>query len=215
MGENQKDQKLSFVDLVGIKHLLNHLVTTQVLTPEERDKVAWHILKANGFSELETSLVGMSYSWNPNSKTQDIFGKKEEEHQLTLPIAHKNESYLSLTKLACAYSQETPSYVIQSWMRSQNTLAFLYLWEKENNPAFNEKAYWSLLARKKSASFSITPKIWIQDTNAIGLVSKQGRAGGTYAHPMIACEFASWLTPEFKMLLLKLSLFRDQSWQWR
>lgn len=76
MGENQKDQKLSFVDLVGIKHLLNHLVTTQILTPEERDKVAWHILKANGFSEMEISLVGMSYSWNTNSKSQDSFDKK-------------------------------------------------------------------------------------------------------------------------------------------
>ena len=89
-------------------------------------------------------------------------------------------------------------------------MAFLDLWERENNPNYCENAYVSLVEKKKAASFTITPKIWIEQTKASGLVSKQGRNGGTYAHPMIACEFASWLAPEFKMLLLKMSLFREQ-----
>lgn len=67
-----------------------------------------------------------------------------------------------------------------------------------------------LLEKKKAASFTLTPKLWVDRTKAIGMFSKQGKSGGTFAHPMIACEFASWLTPEFKMLLLKLSLNKQQ-----
>ena len=63
---------------------------------------------------------------------------------------------------------------------------------------------------KKAASFTLTPKLWIERTKAIGIVSKQGKSGGTFAHPMIACEFASWVAPEFKILLLELSLNRGQ-----
>lgn len=210
MEKDPKQQDLSLVDLVGIRNLLNHLEEQQILTPEERDKVAYRILKDSGFSESETTLLGIGRSWNLNIMKQGIPPKNAEEEPYTLSLPQHNDSYISLTKLALAHSKEAPGYVIQSWMRSGNTLAFLRLWEKENNSGFNDHAYDDLLTRKKAASFSITPKIWIQETKAIGLVSKQGRTGGTYAHPIIACEFASWLTPEFKMLLLKLSLFRDK-----
>lgn len=67
-----------------------------------------------------------------------------------------------------------------------------------------------LLEKKKTASFTLTPKLWIEKTEAIGIASKQGKGGGTFAHPMIGCEFASWISPEFKMLLLKLSLDRER-----
>ena len=79
-----------------------------------------------------------------------------------------------------------------------------------NNPNYCEEAYATLIGKKKEASFTLTPKLWIEQTKAIGIVSKQGKSGGTFAHPMIACEFASWFTPEFKMLLLKMSQFRDK-----
>lgn len=117
-----------------------------------------------------------------------------------------DESYVSLTDIVRAHSDDAPGYVIQSWLRSGNTLAFLDLWEKENNPDYREGAYRELLKKKKAASFTLTPKLWGSRTNAIGIVSKQGKSGGILAHPMIACEFASWLTPELKMLLLKMSL---------
>jgi len=100
--------------------------------------------------------------------------------------------------------------VIQSWLRSGNTLAFLNLWEKEHNPDYSEAGYMELLEKKKAASFTLTPKLWIERTKAIGIISKQGKSGGTFAHPMIACEFASWIAPEFKMLLLNLSLNRNR-----
>ena len=116
-----------------------------------------------------------------------------------------DESYISLTKIAQAHSDDSSGYVIQSWLRSGNTLAFLNLWEKENNPDYGEGGYTELLEKKKTASFTLTPKLWIERTKAIGIVSKQGKSGGTFAHPMIACEFASWITPEFKMMLLKFA----------
>ena len=103
-------------------------------------------------------------------------------------------------------SEDAPGYVIQSWLRNGNTLAFLNLWEQENNPNYSEVGYAELSKRKKNASFTLTPKLWIDQTKAIGIVSKQGKNGGTFAHPMIACEFASWIAPEFKMQLLRLSL---------
>ena len=76
--------------------------------------------------------------------------------------------------------------------------------------AYREAGYIELLEKKKTASFTLTPKLWIEKTKAIGIASKQGKGGGTFAHPMIGCEFASWISPEFKMLLLKLSLGREQ-----
>ena len=85
-----------------------------------------------------------------------------------------------------------------------------YLWEKENNPNYRDSGYIELLEKKKTASFTLTPKLWIEQTKVVGIVSKQGKSGGTFAHPMIACEFASWIAPEFKMLLLKLSLNRTK-----
>lgn len=121
-----------------------------------------------------------------------------------------DESYVSLTELVRARSANAPGYVIQSWMRSGNTLAFLNLWEKENNLDYCEEGYKELLDKKRAASFTLTPKLWIDQTKATGIISKQGKSGGTLAHPMIACEFASWLMPEFKMQLLKLSLNRER-----
>ena len=100
--------------------------------------------------------------------------------------------------------------MIHSWLRSENTQAFLNLWEQENNPNYREVSYIELLEKKKTASFTLTPKLWIEKTEAIGIASKQGKGGGTFAHPMIGCEFASWISPEFKMLLLKLSLDRER-----
>ena len=122
----------------------------------------------------------------------------------------RDESYISLTEFVRAHSEDAPGYVIQSWLRSGNTLDFLNLWEKENNPDYCEDGYKELLEKKRASSFTLTPKLWISQTNATGILSRQGKSGGTFAHPMIACEFASWLTPEFKMMLLNLSLSNEK-----
>lgn len=144
-------------------------------------------------------------------RSKDEVLKRTTHRKASVPQGKKqDEGYTSLTEIARAHSEDAPGYVIQSWLRSGNTLAFLNLWEKEHNPDYNEAGYVELLEKKKAASFTLTPKLWIERTKAIGIVSKQGKSGGTFAHPMIACEFASWVAPEFKMLLLELSLNRGQ-----
>lgn len=141
--------------------------------------------------------------------TEDVI-TCEERDQIMAKTARENDiaehEYKSLHIAGYGMSMRE----IQRWLRSENTLAFLNLWEKENNPNYRDSGYIELLEKKKTASFTLTPKLWIEQTKAIGIVSKQGKSGGTFAHPMIACEFASWIAPEFKMLLLKLSLNRTK-----
>lgn len=111
---------------------------------------------------------------------------------------------ISLTDIARDFNKKSPSYVIQGWLRSRNTIEFLRIWESKNNPNFNEKECDALLEEMKSPSFTITPKQWIRRTKSIGLFSKQGKNGGTFAHPDISIDFHMWLYPEFRMALIKL-----------
>ena len=200
-----EEQKLHSVDLVGVGNLLEHLVLEEMITCEERDKIILRIARENGVDEY-TLHVLTGYK-----KSKDEVLKHAANRKASGPeYKGLDESYISLTEIARAHSEDAPGYVIQNWLRSGNTLAFMNLWEKENNTNYCEDGYSELLERKKATSFTLTPKLWIERTKAIGIVSKQGKSGGTFAHPMIACEFASWAAPEFKMLLLKLSLDRDQ-----
>ena len=82
-------------------------------------------------------------------------------------------------------------------------MEFFKIWEQENNPDFKRQEYENLLTRVKAGNFTLTPKQWIEKTGAIGMVSKQGKSGGTYVHPIIACEFMTWVSPQYKMLLIK------------
>lgn len=198
---DDKKKKLTPIDLVGIGKLLAHLVAENVITCDERDRIIQRIRRDNNLTDPAFSYLAESRKGKEKTLQQVIPGKFSETSRVK-----PNEEYISLTEIARAHSKDAPGYVIQSWMRSGNTLAFLNLWEKENNPDYCEDAYMELMEKKKAASFTLTPKLWINQTKALGLMSKQGKFGGTFAHPMIACEFASWLTPEFKILLLKLSL---------
>ena len=110
--------------------------------------------------------------------------------------------YVSLADLAREENSEAPSYVIQSWMRSRNTLEFLEMWENKNNPEFDERECVVLLEAMKAPSVTVTPKQWISKTKATGLMSKQGKGGGTFAHPNIAMDFQMWLKPELRLNLI-------------
>ena len=204
---DDKKGKLKLVDLAGIGNMLEELVAKDLLSCDERDRVLRRIAQEHNFTDVNLSvLTGYGRSIEEvleRSKRRKPFEKSPGRNKF-------DENYVSLTELVQAHSEQLPGYVIQSWLRSGDTLAFLNLWEKENNPSYCEDAYAALLKKKKAASFTLTPKLWIEQTNAIGIVSKQGKFGGTFAHPIIACEFASWLTPEFKMMMLKLSLVREQ-----
>lgn len=93
--------------------------------------------------------------------------------------------------------------MIQNWMRSKSTVSFIGLWEVLHNPNFNCLEFEAIKSEAGENSFVLTPKRWIESVNAIGIVSKQGRYANTYAHRDIAFEFASWISPEFKLYLIK------------
>jgi hypothetical protein len=111
--------------------------------------------------------------------------------------------FISITDIARYRDNERSDYILQNWMRNRSTIEFIGLWEHFNNPAFNSIEFDGIKNMSGSNSFSLTPKRWMEATNAIGIVSKTGRYGGTYAHKDIAFEFASWLSPEFKFYLIR------------
>ena len=112
------------------------------------------------------------------------------------------EEYISLTDMAKFRDSERTNYIIQNWMRTRNTIEFLGLWEELRNPNFKSIEFDAFKNEAGSNSFTLTPKKWIEATNSIGIISKSGRYGGTYAHKDIAFEFASWLSPTFKLYLI-------------
>ena len=114
----------------------------------------------------------------------------------------KND-YISLTDIARYKNTDDPRFVIQNWMRNRNTLEFIGLWEALNNPNFNRVQFDTFRNEAGLNRFTMTPSKWIESTGAIGIVSKSGRYGGTYAHYDIAMEFASWISAEFKLYLIQ------------
>lgn len=111
------------------------------------------------------------------------------------------EDYISLTDMAKGFSED--DVLVKSWLRSKQTIDFLGAWEKINNPNFNWHEFDLIRMDAGSNAFSLSAKKWIESTNAIGLIAKAGRYGGTYAHKDIAFEFGTWLSPEFKLYLIK------------
>jgi hypothetical protein len=117
--------------------------------------------------------------------------------------SRKDEDYISLTDMARYRDAERVNYIVQNWMRNRNTIEFLGLWEQLNNPQFKGIEFDAFRSQAGLNSFALTPKLWVEKTAAVGIVSKVGRYGGTYAHKDIAFEFASWLSVEFKLYLIK------------
>lgn len=113
-----------------------------------------------------------------------------------------DQDYICLTDMA-KQKDGRIEIIIQNWMRNRMTIEFLGLWEKINNPNFNHIEFDVFRNKAGLNSFYLTPTKWINHTNAIGIITKKGRYGGTYAHKDIAFEFASWLSPEFKLYLIK------------
>ena len=114
------------------------------------------------------------------------------------------EDMVSLTELARQYSEDSPGYVIQSWMRSRNTLEFLHQWEKEMNGEFDDRACVELIHQAHTTSLTITPSLWIRRTHAVGMRVKQGKGGGVSAYPEIAADFRLWLDPAERLALVRM-----------
>ncbi|HIR48904.1 MAG TPA: KilA-N domain-containing protein [Candidatus Faecimonas gallistercoris] len=114
-----------------------------------------------------------------------------------------NVNYISLTDLARYQNSSAPSFTVKNWLRRINTIDYIGLWEEIHNQDFNLVEFDQIKTEYGRNSFAMSPTQWIKRTNAIGIISKGGRHSiGTYAHPDIAFEFASWLSPEFKLYLI-------------
>ncbi|NOX46587.1 MAG: KilA-N domain-containing protein [Chlorobi bacterium] len=117
-------------------------------------------------------------------------------------LNHEVGDFISLTDIAKFRNKEEPFSILNNWMRSRSTIEFIGLWEKLNNPGFKPIEFDRFRNDAGSNYFVLSPKKWIATTNAIGIVSKAGRYGGTYAHIDIAFEFSSWISSEFKLYLI-------------
>ena len=114
-----------------------------------------------------------------------------------------NEDFISLTDIARSKNSDEPKDVVKNWLRNKNTIEFLGLWETINNDSFKGVEFDTFKNQAGSNSFTLSPTKWCESTNAIGLKTKAGRHGGTFAHVDIAFEFASWISAEFKLFLIK------------
>ena len=119
-------------------------------------------------------------------------------------ISQNQSDYISLTDIARYRDAQRTDYLIQNWMRNRNTLELIGIWEQIHNPDFKGLEFETFRKQAGLNSFSLTPRKWIEATGAVGFQSRAGRyGGGTYAHKDIAFEFGSWLSPEFKLYLIK------------
>ena len=118
-------------------------------------------------------------------------------------LSQNQQDIFCLTDIAKFKNPDHPDDVIRNWLRSRNTVEFLGVWERLNNPSFNPVEFDGIRMQTGLNSFVLTPKQWIQKTGAVGITSSAGRYGGTYAHKDIAFEFASWVSVEFKLYLIK------------
>ena len=126
-----------------------------------------------------------------------------------------DNEYISLTDLARYADEDDPRYPIQNWMRNKDIISYLGLWESINNENFKGVEFDTFKNEAGSNKFKISPQKWIRETNAVGMISKSGNNGGTYARSDIAFEFASWLSPEFKLYLIQefQRLKKDEAYQ--
>lgn len=122
--------------------------------------------------------------------------------EVTITLLNE-EDYICLTDIAKHRNADDPRFIIQNWMRTRSTVEFLGIWEVLNNPDFNRVEFEAVKNASGSNAFVMTPTKWVELTHAVGIVSKAGRYGGTYAHKDIAFEFASWVSVEFKLYLIK------------
>lgn len=118
-------------------------------------------------------------------------------------VSGREDDYISLTDIARYRNAEHTDDLIRNWLRNRNTVEFLGIWERLNNPGFNPVEFDGIRLQAGLNSFTLTPKQWIERTGAVGITSKPGRYGGTYAHKDIAFEFATWISMEFKLYLIK------------
>lgn len=143
-----------------------------------------------------------------NNNNERILMPKETIHAKGLTIGiytnDFNNEFISLTDIAKYKKIQDTKFIIRNWMRNRDTIEFLGIWEQLHNPRFNGAGFGTIKNEAGANSFVISPEKWINETNAIGMVNKRGRYdGGTYAHADIAMSFATWISPEFQLYIMK------------
>ena len=136
---------------------------------------------------------------NKDSIKTEIIVKEQRINVLRIG----NKEFISLTDLARYANPEEPKIPIYAWMRNKDVIAYLGLWEQLNNENFKGHEFETFENQAGKNSFYMSPQKWIKETNAVGIISKSGNNGGTYARSDIALEFASWLSPEFKLYVIQ------------
>lgn len=126
--------------------------------------------------------------------------KIEVEGNIITIVDHNSDDFISLTDMIKA---KDGSFFISDWLRNANTLDYISAWESMHNPNFNYGEFATIKSQAGLNSYKISVKEWVEKTNAIGLKATAGRYGGTYAHPDIAFEFGMWISPQFKIYLVK------------
>ena len=137
-----------------------------------------------------------------NQTLQNLMAKIIVQNTNITIISVNGDDYISLTDLA-RYKSDEPNAVIANWMRNRNTIEYLGIWEQLYNPDFKPTEFEGFRMQAGLNAFTLSPKKWIEATGAIGIVAKSGRYGGTYAHKDIAFKFASWISVEFELYIVK------------
>jgi hypothetical protein len=123
--------------------------------------------------------------------------------EITVLSQGTEDDYISLTDIARYKNPFEPKDVVANWLRLRNTIEYLGIWEQLNNPDFKGVEFDAFLHEAGANAFTLSPQRWIEATNAIGIISRSGRGGGTYAHRDIAFKFASWISAEFELYIIK------------
>lgn len=186
--EEEKRAEAIWTYCISREKILKRMVEKDVMTQDLADTLSERMLE-----QLNANFI-------PGFRRSSIGEAMIAEH---IQIVSPEDTYISLTEIARQKNTDAPSYVIQSWLRNYGTIEFLRLWEKESNPKFIDEECTALIERMKSSSFTLTLKQWISNTGAVGITSKQGKNGGTFAHPDIACEFSMWIAPAYRLDVVK------------
>ena len=169
---------------VSTEKVLRRAVKKGFITQEEADELSERL-----FEQLNTDQI-------PGFRLSHLGEKMRMEDIRVNPD-------VSLTEIAREKESPSPSYLIQSWLRSRTTIEYLRMWEKIYNPRFQENACDQLIEEVHKTSTTMTSSLWVNTTNALGIMSSHGRGGGTIAHPEIAKVFRAWLFPEYMLKLVR------------
>ncbi len=163
-------------------------------------------LLTKGLVDMEAASVAKERFYDTLNEERLLATQKIKDYHESISLYMRtlaHDGMVSLTELARQYSDESPGYVIQSWMRSRNTLEFLRQWELDQNAEFDDQVCTELIHQGHTTSLTITPTLWIRRTHAVGFHVKQGKGGGISAYPEIAADFRLWLDPEERLALIR------------